>query len=645
MNTQHIEGATEAEALMSFLKLMSNCKSAGFGTDSILEVINDYFQAEKSYVLEYDERKSPIDVSVPHIKSPVTLEGEIVGYLIVENPKSHQDHQILLTVIAGALYKEIIHAKESQLIQELRRTRIDLEYINKTIEDSGIGIWGIFSYDTEEPQMVANPKMLELLGLKGQKLTNQEVYRHWFTRIVPEYEQSVRESVAEMLLGKHSENTYMWNHPTKGHIYVRCGGMLSVAKSGTKFLSGYHSDVTDIILKEQETQKKLEFATLEAKKANEARAAFLSRMSHDIRTPLNGIIGLLEIGDKHPDDRALVDANRAKARTAANHLLSLVNDVLNLNKLEDENFVLAHEAFNLLDVTKEIATIIDIRANEEGLTFNAGDCQHLLSYPYVYGSPLHFKQIMLNVLSNSIKYNKKNGSLSCTAEIQSADDKRVVYRFILSDTGIGMSEDFQKKMFEPFSQERMDARSTFQGTGLGLAIAKTLVERMKGTMEVNSKLDVGTTFTITIPFDIAREEDVPKNISSENFNMDGRKILLVEDNALNTEIAKAILTDMGALVTEVSNGKLALEKFESSPEGCFDLILMDIMMPEMNGYEATRAIRALPRDDAKLVPIVAMSANAFEEDRQHCLEAGMNAHLAKPINIQDLTKELAKILG
>jgi len=649
MGLLHIDGSTENEAIISFVKLRTSHQDDDFSIDNLLNSIKEYYQAEQVGLIERNESGTIVDPKSLHpdaklLMAPLTLEGNIEGYLIVKGPSANETHTLLLTLAANSIYKEIIHAKDSKLIQELRRTRTDLEYINKTIENSGIGIWGIFDFDKAEPQLVCNPKMQELLGIADQKLDSKAAYKHWYSRILPEYIQPVQDCVAEMVQGKHSEVTYMWNHPTKGRTYIRCGGIMGTAKSGTKFLSGYHSDVTQIILKEQETQKKLEFATLEAKKANEARAAFLARMSHDIRTPLNGIIGLLEIGEHHPDDREMIDANRKKARTAANHLLSLVNDILNLNKLEDGNAVLAHEAFNIADLATEILTIIDMRATEEGLTLEHSDCVDQLKFPFVYGSPLHVKQVLLNIMSNAIKYNKAGGKISCVTELVSHDENSVSYRVTVSDTGIGMSEEFQKRMFEPFAQERVDARSTYQGTGLGMTIAKSLVERMNGTLTVKSKLGEGTTFTVTIPFEIASESEVPSATEVACLNLEGKKLLLVEDNNLNMEIAVAIFQDLGATTDQAYNGQEAVEKFNHNPPGTYDLIMMDIMMPIMNGYEATQAIRALDKKDAKSIPIVAMTANAFEEDKQKGFESGMNGYLSKPIDPQELNRTLTKVL-
>jgi len=649
MNVLHITGSTENEAIISFVNSRTCLQPNEFSIDGILESIKEYYQASKVQLMERNEKGLLVDPQTLNptakiLKAPLTLEGTIEGYLLVENPKVNEDHLLLLALAAGSIYKEIVHAKDSKLIHELRRTQMDLEYINKTIENSGIGIWGIFDFDKPEPQMTANPKMLELLAYTGDPHDYKAIYQQWHSNVHPEYEQQIRDCLAVMIQGKHGEVTYPWKHPSKGYIYVRCGGTMGTAKSGTRFLSGYHSDVTEIILKEQETQKKLEFAILEAKMANEARATFLSRMSHDIRTPLNGIIGLLEIGEHHPDDRAMIDANRAKARMAANHLLSLVNDILNLNKLEDGKAVLAHEAFNIADLATEILTMIDTRATEEGLTLEHENCEEQLAYPYVYGSPLHVKQVLLNIMGNAIKYNKAGGKISCVTKMVAHNDKTVTYQVTVTDTGIGMSPEFQKKMFEPFAQERIDARSTYQGTGLGMTIAKSLVERMNGTLSVQSELGKGTTFVVTITFDIASGNDIPEKMTQVNLNLKGRHLLLVEDNELNMEIASMIFEDLGATTSKAVNGQEAVDIFNQNKPGTFDLILMDIMMPVMNGYDATRAIRALPHPDANKIPIVAMSANAFEEDRQKGFEAGMNGYLAKPINADEMQKTLTQVL-
>lgn len=381
-----------------------------------------------------------------------------------------------------------------------------------------------------------------------------------------------------------------------------------------------------------------------AEKANQAKTQFLSRMSHDIRTPLNGIIGLIEIDEKHADDRELIDRNRQKAKVAADHLLSLISDVLELSKMDDEHVELAHEPFDITKLADDILTITELRASEAGITLVHENCKDYIMYPYVYGSPLHVRRIILNIFSNAIKYNKPNGSITCKMQMLSKNDQTAVYQVVISDTGIGMSPEFLEHLFEPFSQEHTDARSTYQGTGLGMAIVKSLLDKMNGTVEVESVEDVGSTFTVTIPFETALEKDVPKREEAEITNLEGVSILLVEDNDLNMEIATAILEDVGAVVTTAQNGLEAVELFTHNEPGTYDVVLMDLMMPVMDGYEAARTIRACDREDAKSIPIVAMTANAFTEDEQKCLEAGMDGHLAKPIEVPKLMETLASLL-
>ena len=380
-----------------------------------------------------------------------------------------------------------------------------------------------------------------------------------------------------------------------------------------------------------------------AQEANAAKTAFLSRMSHDIRTPLNGILGLLEISDQHPDDAEANSEDRAKAKVAANHLLTLINDILEMSKIEDRAVVLEHVPFNLTDLCRDICVLGQIRASSRDVTLTTSGPE-TFAYPDVYGSSLHVRRVFLNLVENCIKYNRPGGTVHCTAEqIELAGDK-VVYRFIISDTGIGMSPEFLKHLFEPFAQANDDARSNYQGTGMGMPIVKALVKSMGGTISVESELGRGTTFTVDLPFTINRcpEKTAEAKPDAADCDICGMSILLVEDNELNTEIAQTLLEHDGALVTTAANGKEALELFQAKPAGTFDAILMDVMMPEMNGYDATRAIRLCDKPDAADVPIIAMTANAFAEDVERAKESGMNDHLSKPIEIEKLKATLAK---
>lgn len=384
-------------------------------------------------------------------------------------------------------------------------------------------------------------------------------------------------------------------------------------------------------------------AVFQAQKANAAKSSFLSRMSHDIRTPLNGIIGLIKINETHMDDRELVKTNQDKMLVSADHLLSLINDVLQMSKLEDENIEISHEPIDLGEISREVGTIISGRTAEAGIAFEIGKQE--LPVSYVYGSPLHIRQIFLNIYGNCIKYNKPHGKVTTTLKCLGKKNGIVTYRWTISDTGIGMSEEFLKHIFEPFVQEHSDARTVYSGTGLGMSIVKRIIDRMNGTIVVTSKEGEGSTFVITLPFEIAEKpEEIPAEMDGE-VNIAGLHLLLAEDNELNAEIARTLLEDEGAITTIVNDGQQAVDIFSRNKPGTFDAILMDIMMPEMDGLSATKAIRALDREDAGTIPIIAMTANAFDEDEKKCMEAGMNAHLVKPLDIQKMKEAVCRYLN
>ena len=392
--------------------------------------------------------------------------------------------------------------------------------------------------------------------------------------------------------------------------------------------------------KELAYQEQLQKAAVAADAANRAKSAFLFNMSHDIRTPLNGIIGLLKIDKAHFEDKELVRINHDKMLISADHLLSLINDVLEISKLEDGSVTLAHEPVDLAVLSQEVGAIIAERAAEFGVTLNYEKQE--LPMRYIYASPLHLRQIFLNIYGNCIKYNHPGGSVTTSLDCPSAADGRVTYRWTITDTGIGMSKEFLTHVYDSFSQERSDARSVYQGTGLGMSIVKRLVDLMGGTIGITSEEGVGSTFVISIPFDTAEAPGLCAPAAEKHESIRGLHLMLVEDNALNAEIAETLLTDEGAAVTTVHNGLEAVERFRHTPAGTFDAILMDVMMPEMDGLTATRTIRALERPDAKTIPIIAMTANAFDEDARRCLEAGMNAHLSKPLEIQKLVAAIAR---
>ncbi len=398
-----------------------------------------------------------------------------------------------------------------------------------------------------------------------------------------------------------------------------------------------------LILDKNELMQKT-IALESEKKANQAKTDFLSRMSHDMRTPLNGIIGLIDICTKHPDDRELVDSSRRKARVAADHLLSLINDMLELSKLENKDTPLYEEKFHLRTLLHEVETIARMRADEENIAITYTENVDDIENPYLLGSPLYVKQILLNVITNAIKYNHKHGFVHCNVEEKILSEIEVELHFTIQDNGIGMKQSFLKDIFKPFVQEDDGPRSVYMGTGLGMAIVKKLLDRMDGRIQIESEEDVGTTVQIVLPFQIAAIDD-PKENTQETADMkiQNIRVLLVEDNELNREIASFVLKDAGIDVIEAVDGQQAVDFYMEKPVYYFDAVLMDIMMPVMDGYEATHAIRNSEKEDAKSIPIIAMTANAFDDDRKKSKAAGMDAHLSKPLDIQKMIETIGNL--
>ena len=389
--------------------------------------------------------------------------------------------------------------------------------------------------------------------------------------------------------------------------------------------------------KEKMHQEELLRAAKKAEAANIAKTEFLQRMSHDIRTPINGIIGMVEVGDHYSKDIEKQADCREKIRYASNTLLELVNEVLDMSKLESGEIVLEEVGFNIDQLSDETVVILEEVAKERNIQIVQEG--RSITHPYLIGSPTHVKRVLMNVLSNAVKYNRDNGSIYISyKELESNKPGYSLFEFTCRDTGIGMSKEFQDKIFEPFAQEHMGSRSKYVGTGLGMPIAKSLVEKMGGTIEFTSQEGVGSQFVIRIPFKIDEEHKTEAVKEATSASIEGLSVLLVEDNELNMEIAKFIIENEGANVTCATNGKEAVNIYKKSPE-FFDIILMDIMMPEMDGYEATKVIRSL---DSK-IPIVAMTANAFTEDKIKAKKSGMNAHVAKPLDRDTLVQVVAKL--
>ena len=410
---------------------------------------------------------------------------------------------------------------------------------------------------------------------------------------------------------------------------------------------GYRADLAHR-KQEQEKDEKYKAELLrtakKAEAANEAKTEFLQRMSHDIRTPINGICGMINVADYYADNMEKQTECRAKIKEASHLLLELINEVLDMSKLESDEVVLEEIPFNLNSISEEILGVIEHMATEQNIRIIWEEKE--VTHWNLIGSPVHVKRILMNILSNAVKYNKENGYvyISCR-EIPSKQTAMTTLEFVCRDTGIGMTEAFQKRIFEPFAQEHAGSRTKFAGTGLGMPITKKLVEKMSGTISFESKEGTGTTFVIRIPFRIDTDmKDRTEAEEKTETSIHGLHVLLTEDNELNMEIAEFVLQNEGAVVTKAWNGQKAVDIFRKNRPGEFDAILMDIMMPVMNGYEAAKMIRSLDREDAKVIPIIAMTANAFTEDKMRAKEAGMDEHIAKPVDGKLLVKVINELV-
>ena len=448
-------------------------------------------------------------------------------------------------------------------------------------------------------------------------------------------ETGIADALAQYEVQDHYATTYRMRCKDGSWKYIEDRGRKFITPDGAVEHWNLILDVNELMEKS--------IALESERRANQGKTDFLSRMSHDMRTPLNGIIGLLEICGAHPENRELVDSSRAKAKIAANHLLSLINDTLELSKLENKSVPLYEEVFFLPGLANELETIAQMRAEKGGIAFSLEVPEGGFCNPYLVGSPLYLQQIFLNLVTNAVKYNYDGGSVHCALSEERQAEGVSLVTLVVSDTGIGMSEEFIENIFKPFVQADHGPRSTYMGTGLGMAIVKNLVDRMGGTIAIESKVGQGTRISVSIPFKIADSGEYGKPASRPRIDLHGARVLIAEDNDLNREIATFILKDAGIELVEAIDGQQAVSLFKKKPAYYFDAVLMDVMMPLMDGYEATRAIRECGKKDSQSVPIIAMTANAFDDDRRKSKEAGMDEHLSKPLESEVLLCTIAEL--
>ena len=433
-----------------------------------------------------------------------------------------------------------------------------------------------------------------------------------------------------------------WSSGGNLHLMFGCGVLILLLLSGlitvltllrrTKASEG---EMTELNRKLQET---LDLANA----ASVAKTNFISNMSHDIRTPMNAIVGYTTIAlGQNPEEKTRECLE--KIRESSDHLLTLINDVLDISRIESGKLVITPVKTDIRKVVDDVLSII--RGFTVGRELNIEVRREPLSNPYVLADDIRIREVLVNVLSNAVKFTRDGGTVTFSADYLPGEDGKINVRYVISDTGIGMSPEFQKHIFEEFTQEHSDARTQYTGTGLGMTIAKKYVELMHGTISVQSKQGQGSTFAIELPLE--QTDDAPKSekaARTKGTQLSGHRVLLAEDNDLNAAIAQIFLENWGMSVQRVVNGAEAVKAFSEAPEGSFDVILMDIMMPVMNGLTAAKAIRALARPDAGTIPIIALTANAFSEDVQKCLDAGMNAHIAKPLDVNAMEETLKSVL-
>ena len=508
--------------------------------------------------------------------------------------------------------------------------------------------WTIYSMDLRTDsfeEVVGGEVMHRLTGSHG---CASEAFRTARKSVISrEDQQSMREffdvtTLADRL--KQEETIAREYLAADGHWHMGRFIVKQRAANGTVTEVLYVArDITEEKKQEFEYQEQLKRTAQEAEKANVSKTDFLRRMSHDIRTPINGIRGITQIANHFPQDLQKQQECRDKVLTASGFLLNLVNDILDVNKMESGTLQLEEKTFDLRKVLSESSGIVEMQGREKGISLSVGAAN--IIHNQLVGSPLHLQQILQNIGSNAVNYNHVGGKIIVSCEEISSDDRIAVFEFTCTDNGIGMSEEFQKHLFEPFTQENRLEQNVSMGTGLGMTIVSQLVTMMGGRISFTSKVDEGTSFVVTLPFHIVADVELKMPESSgENVSLEGKRALLVEDNELNMEIAQFILENENMKVSCAWNGKEAVDIFAGSKPGEYDLILMDIMMPVMDGLEATRQIRAMDRLDAKLIPIAAMSANAFQDDVERSKKAGMNKHISKPLTGEGVIREIKSML-
>ena len=598
------------------------------------------------FVQPTDQNRLRVQTSAVAILARLADEDSFtLRYRVQPNP-SKQQYFNLYVARTGTPHVVVIGFRNiDRPLESVEKGQYELE---QTLAAARIGLFRLELEEDCPPRLFANDTMCGLLGIEPDTLTPEQAFAYWQSRVDPAYLDTAQAGVDAILKTGIGEVNYPWNHPKLGVIYIRCGGVpdQNFDRPGSA-IKGYHQDITDTVItrKKQEEELaqvnvQLQRAVEDANRAMAAKSEFLSRMSHDIRTPINAILGMLDIAEKYHEDYARLDDCTHKIRSAANHLLSLVNDVLDMNRLENGQAKLVEAPADLNELVHDCVIMTQTQAERDGLTMTV---DHItVEHNRVRCYALQLRQILINLLSNAVKYNRPGGNITLRADELYCNGKTVTVQYSVRDTGFGMSEEFQQHIFEPFTQENPGARTKYTGSGLGLSIVRELVERMGGTIQLESQLGEGSLFIVTLSFalDTAPAEDTPAEAPAAD--LQGMRVLVAEDNALNMEITQFMLDELHVAYECAENGAEALCLYKNAPAGHFDAILMDMMMPVMDGTAAAAAIRALPREDAADIPIIALTANVCADVSADAAYADMNDCLFKPVQPSHLQATLAK---
>ena len=598
------------------------------------------------FVQPTDQNRLRVQTSAVAILARLADEDSFtLRYRVQPNP-SKQQYFNLYGARTGTPHVVVIGFRNiDRLLKSVEKGQHELE---QTLAAARIGLFRLEFEEDCPPRLFANDTMCGLLGIEPDTLTPEQAFAYWQSRVDPAYLDTAQAGVDAILKTGIGEVNYPWNHPKLGVIYIRCGGVpdQNFDRPGSA-IKGYHQDITDTVItrKKQEEELaqvnvQLQRAVEDANRAMAAKSEFLSRMSHDIRTPINAILGMLDIAEKYHEDYARLDDCAHKIRSATNHLLSLVNDVLDMNRLENGQAKLVEAPADLNELVHDCVIMTQTQAERDGLTMTV---DHItVEHNRVRCYALQLRQILINLLSNAVKYNRPGGNITLRADELYCNGKTVTVQYTVRDTGIGMSEEFQQHIFEPFTQENPGARTKYTGSGLGLSIVRELVERMGGTIQLESQLGEGSLFIVTLSFalDTAPAEDTPAEAPAAD--LQGMRVLVAEDNALNMEITQFMLDELHVAYECAENGAEALCLYKNAPAGHFDAILMDMMMPVMDGTAAAAAIRALPREDAADIPIIALTANVCADVSADAAYTDMNDCLFKPVQPSHLQATLAK---